>query len=759
MNKTNWQLRKELNSEQEKQLSEEVNLPLITTQLLVSRGFDTQESITDFLDTSITKIDNPFKLNDMQIAVERIEQALDNDEKIIIYGDYDSDGLTSTSILKEAIEIIGGNVDTYIPDRFQDGYGPNIDVYKRLIEQGYQLIITVDNGVSGFEAVQYAKEQGVDVVITDHHTLPEELPPAVGIVHPRIIGHEYTCQNLSGAGVAFKVASALLQETPIDLMDLAAIGSISDVVELQGENRAIVANGLKQIQTGSRLGLNALFSVAKLDIKNVDEEIIGFQIAPRLNALGRIENANIGVDLLTASDSEIAKQIASKIDETNKLRRQYSDEVYLNAQAQLEDKNEGFQILYGEDWYEGVLGIAAGKIADETNKPTIVLTRDGDVYKGSGRAPANFNLYDALDKYREFFTSFGGHAQACGVSIKADQIENFVREIQKELSIQNFDSDEPKKRLYDLEVSVKDLSFSMMNDIKILAPFGEGNPKPIFKSSEIEIVNEKNIGSDKSHLKGKLKQNNSTVDFIAFSFSKNFDLIKDIPLYNAYYQVGDNEWMGKKSLQLMICDIQGDRLSTKYVDWRDSQIDISEVDASIAIIFFNKTYFDLFNQKNSVQKAYMWNNPQVAELTEVLVFDRPHDINNFKQFIKQQNAEKIYLLFYSRLKYTYQLQPNQKELHDTLKYFLTHSEIKEEDYSVIAKYLNIDLNNLKFYINVFFELGFVKIENGVVINQPIDKNKKLESSVFYQKRLKRNEVGNLLVNVSYQELLNWLNQQ
>ncbi|MGR3741720.1 single-stranded-DNA-specific exonuclease RecJ [Companilactobacillus sp. DQM5] len=755
----NWKLRKKIDNNLVTSLSNKLGLPIITVKLLVSRNIDTEEKITDFLDTSIEKIDDPFKLNDMQKAIDRIEQALDNNEKIVIYGDYDSDGLTSTSIMKEAIEIIGGQVDTYIPDRFSDGYGPNIERYQEFINQGYQLIITVDNGVSGYEAVELAQNNNVDVIITDHHTLPEKLPNATAIIHPRIKGNEYSCQDLSGAGVAFKVASALLQEVPLDLLDLAAIGTISDVVKLSGENKVIVANGIKQIQSGNRIGLKELFKTIKLDIKKVDEEVIGYQIAPRLNALGRIKNANIGVDLLTEQDIDSVKKIAKEVDETNSLRRQYSDEIYQKASKKLSRNKMKFQVLYDDNWNEGVLGIVAGKISDETNKPTLVLSKHGDVYKGSGRSPIGFNLFEALEKHKDLYTSFGGHAQACGVSIKTDKIEEFSDIIQKEIDIQGFNKVEEKECIYDLNLDTKEISFTLLDQINILAPFGEGNPKPIFKSSNVEIVDEKNIGNDKTHLKGKIKQNQIKTEFIAFRFSNEFNTIKDIPLYDAYYQIGINEWLGKKNIQLMISDIRSDKFGTQFIDWRNHEFDIKKLDNDLSLIFFNKRYFDLFEQRGNDISAYLWNNPQISKLNKILVFDRPHNINNFKKFIDVQQAQFVYLLFYSQLKYSYELVPDKKEMHDTLKFFLTHQGIRENDYQTISKYLNININNLKFYINVFFELGFVKINGGVISSQQIDKNKNLESSLFYQKRLQRNEVGSLLVNSSYQDLLSWIEKQ
>lgn len=756
-----WKQRKVVEQDKINEISNELGITPIIAQLLLNRNLDNTEKITDFFDTSINKLDDPFLMNDMDKAVSRIEQALDNGEKIVIYGDYDADGLTSTSIMKEAIEILGGEVETYIPDRFVDGYGPNIDVYEKLIAQGCQLIITVDNGVSGYEEVEYANSKGVDVLITDHHSLPAKLPDAVAIVHPRIIGHEYTCPVLSGAGVALKVASALLQETPTDLLDLAAIGTISDVVELVGENRALVVNGLKQLRTGTRVGLNALFKVAKLDIKETTEDTIGFQIAPRLNALGRIKNANIGVDLLTTTDMDEAKHIAKDVDETNTLRKEYSEDIYQQAMKQLSNHQSDFQVIYGDDWHEGVLGIVAGRIAGDTNKPTVVLTKakEGHVYKGSGRSPESFNLFEALDKYRDSFISFGGHAQACGISLEDSKLDVLLKDTQKEISRQNFDTSAQKNDQYDLEMPVNELTLDLLNQINTLAPFGEGNPKPVFKSTNVEIVDEKFIGSDKSHLKGKVKKNYTNLNFIAFGFAEEFNLIQNVPLYDVYYQLDINNWRGKKTLQLMMNDIQSENLSTKIIDWRNHKFEINALDENVKIVFFNKRYFDLFTKRNDPNRAIMYNDKVISSYKKILVFDRPHDINKFIDFMGQQDAEKIYLLFYSQLKYSYQLVPDKKEMHNVLRYFLTHQGIKEKDYDSIAEYLNININNLKFYMRVFFELNFVRIENGVIIPQAIDRDVTLESSSYYQKRLNRNKVGSLLVNTSYIELLSWIEKQ
>ena len=399
---------------------ERLNLPVELAPFLWSRNIKDAERINSFFKPQIADFNDPFLLFDMHKVIERIQVAVEQGEKILVYGDYDADGITSTTVMKEAIELIGGDVIFYLPNRFTDGYGPNKDVYQRMIEEeGVQLIVTVDNGISGHEAINYAMKQGVDVIVTDHHELPEELPNAFGIIHPRHPNGEYPFGDLAGVGVAFKVATALLGEVPVESLDLVAIGTIADLVSLTDENRSMVKIGLEMMKQTERIGLQMLANEAKVDLSDVSEETIGFTIAPRLNAIGRLGDASPGVHLLSTFDDEEASELAVFITQKNVERQGIVKKITAEALAMAETKlDDSLLILASSGWHEGVLGIVASQVVSKTGKPTIVLGLDEatNIVKGSGRSIESVDLFQTLSLVKDDLISFGGHHMAAGLS-------------------------------------------------------------------------------------------------------------------------------------------------------------------------------------------------------------------------------------------------------------------------------------------------------------------------------------------------------
>jgi single-stranded-DNA-specific exonuclease len=414
--KYTWRLREsaELPAEFSEILKNEAINPLVG-QLLWDRNIQNKESLEAFLRPTLENLYDPYLMHDMEKAVTRIQEAVANGEQILVYGDYDADGITSTTVMKEAIELIGGEVSFFLPNRFIHGYGPNLEVFKEKIESGTQLIITVDNGVAGHEALKYASDAGVDVIVTDHHELPSELPPAYALIHPKHPEGHYPFGDLAGVGVAFKVATALLGEIPVEFLDLVAIGTIADLVSLTDENRALVKIGLSVIQTGERIGLDMLIQLADLKKEGINEESIGFTIGPRLNALGRLGDADPGVILMTTFDEEEAAEIAAYINQQNEERKEIVAAITSEA-FELIDPQEPVHLVAKKGWHEGVLGIVAGRIMQNTGKPAIVLSinEEETAAKGSGRSVSALNLYDALSEIREVFTHFGGHHMAAG---------------------------------------------------------------------------------------------------------------------------------------------------------------------------------------------------------------------------------------------------------------------------------------------------------------------------------------------------------
>ena len=360
-----WELSQNKDQQLAKELQEQCQLSPLLAQLLVQRGIDSVQAAKRYMDPQLAELHDPFELHDMQKAVDRIQAAVANGEKIVVYGDYDADGITSTAVMYETLDEVGAQVEFFIPHRFTDGYGPNLDEYQRLIDGGAQLIVTVDNGVSGAKEIEYANSRGVDVVITDHHELPAQLPEAAAIVHPKFPGSEYQGGDLSGVGVAFKTAWALTEEFPQEMLDLVAIGELADLVDVTGENRALITWGLKQLRQGMRPGLHQLVKLAKLNEDRLTDQDVGFGIAPRLNALGRIDDASEGVLLLTTMDDREGKEIAQEVENANQTRQQLvakiTDEALKQARS-AENADRSTLVLLGHEWHQGVLGIVASRI-------------------------------------------------------------------------------------------------------------------------------------------------------------------------------------------------------------------------------------------------------------------------------------------------------------------------------------------------------------------------------------------------------------
>ena len=415
--KYDWQIATNFSDEDFIKKAKKLGLETSVANLVYQRGIQTEEALRDFLEPSLDQLYDPYELHDMDKAVTRIRQAIENDEQILIYGDYDADGMTSASIVKEALEQLGAECQVYLPNRFTDGYGPNASVYKYFIDnQGISLFITVDNGVAGLEAIELAQSMGVDVIVTDHHSMPEILPDAYAIVHPEHPEADYPFKHLAGCGVAFKLATALLEEVQVELLDLVAIGTIADMVSLTGENRILVKYGLSVLKNTQRIGLQELFKIAGIQSDELNEETVGFQIAPRLNALGRLDDPNPAIELLTGFDEEEARDIALMINQKNDERKEMVQHIYDEAKFMIDPKKP-VQVLAGKGWNPGVLGIVAGRLLEELHQPIIVLNIENGLAKGSARSIEAVDIFEALDPHRELFVAFGGHAGAAGMTL------------------------------------------------------------------------------------------------------------------------------------------------------------------------------------------------------------------------------------------------------------------------------------------------------------------------------------------------------
>lgn len=520
-----------------------------------SRNVTSNEEAKQFLFPSLTNVYDPFMLHDMQKAVDRIKLAIKDQEQITVYGDYDADGITSTSLITEVLFNMGAKVNYYVPDRFRDGYGPNMAAYENLLKSGTQLVVTVDNGVSGKDVIDPIVNQGMDVVITDHHELPEKLPTkATAIVHPAFPGSNYPFTGLSGVGVAFKLAWALLGKMPIKELDLVSIGEIADVVPVNDENRALITAGLKVLQNTNRPGLKELLDLAGISNQKLSSTEIGFDVAPRLNALGRIGNASDGVALLISKDKNFAETLAQKTDELNTQRKQLVVDIYEQAKKQAENNPNQALVIAGHNWHQGVLGIVASRIMDETGKPVVVVSNNGNnpVMKGSGRSREGFNLYQAFDPHRDLMVSFGGHPQACGLSVKAASVTALQEAFNKEAKKQGFSASQKADLKVDAIVEPSLInSEKVFNVIHKLQPYGPNNSQPEFELHNVYADSFFLMGKEKQHLKFR-------VNGLTCIFFNAGDLVEDLEdqLLDIVGKLNLNRWRGQVTVQMLVDDVR-----------------------------------------------------------------------------------------------------------------------------------------------------------------------------------------------------------
>ena len=539
----------------------------LAAALLIARGPGTEEKALSFLNPSIDHLHEPYLLKGMREAVERVQKAIENGEKILVWGDYDVDGTTGTTLLRKAIKILGGESVYHIPNRFTEGYGVNIPALEQAKANGVSLAITVDCGIRSFAPLEWAKNNGLDVIVTDHH-LSDEVrgnPPAFAVVNPNQPDCPYPDKHLAGVGVAFKLAHALLREKGLErmvpgFMKIAAIGTVADIMKLSGENRAIVALGLRDLTNTSNYGLKALMEISdcRSDMKSYH---IGFRIGPRINAAGRMDIARHVVELFECEEFEPARQLAAMLDSRNRERQRMQQQI--TEMALLETANlfdSKFVVVAGEGWHRGVIGLAASRIAERLFRPTIVLSIDNGIAHGSARSVGSFHLLNALDNCSHLFEQFGGHAAAAGMQIKTENIDPLRSALNAYAAEALTDDDLVPILNIDAHVSSASLSLNLLDELAGFEPYGAGNPKPVFVTKDLVIRDEPFVMKDK-HLKFWL-QNNEGKRFEAVWWdgverSKGRTLSAGSRIEIAYTPEA-NTWNGNTRLQLVVEDLKTD---------------------------------------------------------------------------------------------------------------------------------------------------------------------------------------------------------
>ena len=560
-----WTLKPKPSEDQVKHLAQALNVEDFVATLLIQRGIATFEDAKNFFRPSLEHLHDPFLMKDMDKAVARIELAIENQENILVFGDYDVDGTTAVSLVSAYLKSHYPNIATYIPDRYAEGYGISFKGIDFADDNGFSLIIALDCGIKSIDHIAYAKEKNIDFIICDHHRPGEFLPDAVAILDPKREDCFYPYDELCGCGVGFKLIQALgtnRNETIEDLvpyLDLVATAIAADIVPITGENRVLAYFGLQVINADPRPGIKAL--VHQVKKKTLDITDVVFIISPRINAAGRIKHGNHAVELLTEFNFEQAQQFASEIEQYNSDRKDLDKQITKEAFQQIiqNQEEERFStVVFQEDWHKGVIGIVASRLIETYYRPTLVFTKSGDKYAASARSVKGFDVYNALDACSQHLEQFGGHMYAAGMTLKAENYKTFKDAFEKQVEETILPEMRTPEIEIDAEINFSDITPKLIRILKQFEPFGPLNMTPVFMTSNVKDTGyAKTLGSEEEHLRLFAKQYNSEgIAAIGFGLGKKLDITKNQNTFQLAYTIAENEWNGNVSTQLMLKDIR-----------------------------------------------------------------------------------------------------------------------------------------------------------------------------------------------------------
>ncbi|KUO66993.1 MAG: single-stranded-DNA-specific exonuclease RecJ [Gracilibacter sp. BRH_c7a] len=542
----------------------------IMIDILFRRGYTSITSILEYLQPSLFELHSPFLFKDMEKVIQRLARAHKQKERILVYGDYDADGVTGTALLFKVFKKLGFNVVVHIPSR-EEGYGLHVEIIKKAIESKVTLIVTVDCGITAVKETELAASEGIDIIITDHHEPLEELPAAVGILNPKVNNSGYPYEYLAGVGVAYKLVQALFSHfrdsladstSELDYLDLVALGTIADIVPLTGENRIIVKFGLQKMERTSHDGLRALLEECGLWGKKLKAGQISFIVAPRINAAGRMDTAQMALNLLLEEDFEDAQSIAKDLSKENYLRQTVEKEIFNEIQKQLEsDKLPKVIVLSSATWHHGVIGIVASRLVERYHRPVFLISEDGETAKGSARGIPGYNVIKELDQQAHLLDKYGGHKQAAGFSLSVKNIESLRTELNETMQTKNLLLSVEYN--VDSTVSWNELNIELLKELELMSPFGAGNPAPMLMTSGLKICKIFTIGKEGDHLKLILEEKQKTLEALAFKRGHELEQLKNIHNLDIIYYLESNSFTGEERLQAII------------KDYRDSIIDSS----------------------------------------------------------------------------------------------------------------------------------------------------------------------------------------
>ena len=713
-------------------------------KILNARNITDMTSVKKYFSDEYEEGYDPFLMHDMQKAVDRINEAIENEEKILVYGDYDADGITSTVLLVETLISMGANVSSYIPNRFEEGYGPNKEAFTKIIDSGITLIITVDNGIAGVEEVDLANELGCDVIVTDHHKIQDTIPNAYAIIHPEHPEGNYPFKKLAGVGVAFKLAHALLEIFPDFLLDLVAIGTIADMVSITDENRIFVKQGLELINEDPRIGLKMLLELSGIDTK-IDEQTVGFYIAPKLNSIGRMDSAKLGLSFLMAEDPVTARALAEQIEQYNIQRKQITEDIVKDVINKIEnsEKKQKNVIMVSGEYHEGVLGIVASNIVEKYQRPVFIMNEKDGILKGSARSIFDFNIYVAMNKISDLFVAFGGHTLAAGFSFEKSNFEKIEEFLDNEFEEFKQNNDLKANKNIDIVTSLEDISYQFLNSLDALKPYGMDFEKPTVLIENAMVLNKAYFGSEKQYLRLTIADEVGNLDCITFKDSVTFDKVEKNDIIDLLCNIDKNNFNGRTKLQAHIIDIHIKEFL--FEDLRFINYDIANIDTNYLKLskhrddkdnnFYQYKDLDSLIDKE-FEYIYLLDIPTSKEYLYKIINLKPKKV--FLICEEKQVLSDVYLIDKNRLIKLFNLilSTNNKQINVA----------QQLDKLLVVLKTNVD--SLKIMIQIFKELELINFVNNTIILNPDYKTVDLKKSSSFIRMENIFEVEKLLLKES-----------
>ncbi|SHJ87529.1 single-stranded-DNA-specific exonuclease RecJ [Tepidibacter formicigenes] len=698
----------------EDEFCKELNISKAISQVIRNRGIINLDDIKTFINPSLEYLHDPFLLKDMDKAVNRIKKAIKNNENIWIYGDYDVDGVSSTSILLIYFKSIGYEVNYYIPNRLEEGYGLNIEAIDYIKEKDANLIITVDCGITSVDEVNYINSLGIDVIITDHHECKEEIPSALAVVNPKREDCNYPFEVLCGCGVALKLIQALTPKDEFEYsiynyLEIVTLATICDIVPLIGENRILVKNGLKVMENSRNIGIKSLIKVCGLDEKKINSSHIGFGLGPRINASGRMGYSDLGVKLFTEEDEDKAFEIAKVLEEKNIERQLIESKIYKEAEDMiLSDeryKNEKVLVLASPKWHHGIIGIVASKITEKYYKPTILLAIEDGEAKGSARSIEGFNIFEALLLNEDILNKFGGHEQAAGLSLDENKIPILREKINSCADFKLSSEDMIENIKVEFELPQEDIDFNLINELDNLEPFGMNNPSPKFLIRNLEIIDIRTVGREREHLKLTLR-GKTNYDCIGFNMGHFINKFISGDKVDVVFALDENEYKGNKKIQFILKDTR--LFYPKNITKNNNFIKLFKYINPINLDYYKNENINIIPKKEINSLEYIKDNTLILvnsiqnlakAVSDISLLDIDYNINFNYEMEKDKSTQIILFPHIDKINFK---RYNSIVLYDFLYTLDDYSFIYknvDENTKIIKNYKKEDINNLDYIVN------------------------------------------------------------